>query len=49
HGTRQTLSIPAGDDEIARIGATLVDLVGDLQQEKQRLALLNAKNAERIL
>ena len=42
-GLRKTYRFPVGTDEIGRIGATLSDLVGHLQQEKQTLATLNAE------
>lgn len=48
HGVRQTLSVPAGTDEISQIGATLADLVGHLQQEKQALAIWNAELDARV-
>ena len=52
-GKQQSLLIPAGDDEIARIGAILADLVAHLQLEERRLTLLNAEldaeHAERTL
>ena len=47
-GVRKNLSVPAGADEIGRIGATLSDLVGYLQQEKQTLATLNAELDARV-
>lgn len=47
-GLRKNLSVPVGADEIGRIGATLSDLVGHLQQEKQTLATLNAELDARV-
>ncbi|MCB1921646.1 MAG: hypothetical protein KDJ28_16970 [Candidatus Competibacteraceae bacterium] len=47
-GVQQNISVPAGTDEIAHIGATLVDLVGHLQQEKKGLAILNAELDARV-
>lgn len=40
-GERGTLAPAAGADEVARIGATLAELVGHLQAEKQSLQALN--------
>lgn len=54
-GERGTLVPPAGADEVARIAATLAELVGHLQAEKQSLQTLNqqldlrvAERTERI-
>ncbi|MCP5458306.1 MAG: hypothetical protein H6971_01585 [Gammaproteobacteria bacterium] len=48
-GQRHNLSVPAGTDEISRIGATLADLVEHLQQEKQALATLNTELDARVV
>lgn len=48
-GQRENLSIPVGGDEISRIGKTMADLVGHLQQEKQALTTLNAELDTRVL
>ncbi len=47
-GTRHTLAVPAGTDEVSRIGATLAEVVGHLQQEKQALLSLNAELDARV-
>jgi signal transduction histidine kinase len=54
-GERGTLAPTAGADEVARIGATLAEVVGHLQSEKQSLLALNqqldlrvAERTERI-
>jgi signal transduction histidine kinase len=47
-GRRRTLAVPAGSDEVARIGATLADTIEHLQQEKQALATLNAELDARV-
>ncbi|MCB1778282.1 MAG: hypothetical protein KDI50_12680, partial [Candidatus Competibacteraceae bacterium] len=47
-GVQQNISVPVGADEIAHIGATLVDLVGHLQQEKKELAILNVELDARV-
>lgn len=48
-GRRGGLSVPAGQDEVSRIGATLSELVGHLQQEKAALAQLNAELDARVV
>lgn len=47
-GQRENLSVPDGTDEISRIGTTLKDLVGYLQQEKHALATLNTELDARV-
>ena len=47
-GTQRTLAVPAGRDEVSRIGASLAELVGHLQQEKQALLTLNAELDARV-
>ncbi len=47
-GAHRNLTVPAGSDEVYRIGASLVDLVNQLQQEKQDLATLNAELDARV-
>ena len=47
-GAQRTLAVPAGRDEVSRIGATLAELVGHLQQEKQALLTLNAELDARV-
>ena len=47
-GFQENVAVPAGADEISRIGITLADLVGHLQQEKQALATLNAELDTRV-
>ncbi|MBK8184998.1 MAG: hypothetical protein IPK63_19735 [Candidatus Competibacteraceae bacterium] len=47
-GGQDNLTIPAGKDEIGRIGATLNDLVSHLQHDKQALATLNAELDARV-
>lgn len=42
-GQRLSIAIPAGADEVSRIGATLAELVDHLQHEKASLATLNAE------
>ena len=42
-GAQRTLAVPAGADEVSRIGATLAEMVTHLQQEKQALQDLNAE------
>jgi signal transduction histidine kinase len=49
NGARENLSIPAGLDEINRIGTTLVGLVNHLQQEKYALKTLNAELDARVV
>ena len=48
-GERLTLAVPAGADEISRIGATLAELVDQLQQEKRALLTLNAELDARVV
>ena len=52
-GARRSLAVPAGADEVSRIGATLAEVVDHLQQEKQALLSLNtvldARVAERTV
>jgi signal transduction histidine kinase len=48
-GERAGLSVPAGDDEVSRIGAALAELVGHLQREKAALATLNAELDARVV
>lgn len=48
-GERAGLSVPAGDDEVSRIGAVLSELVGHLQREKAALATLNAELDARVV
>lgn len=47
-GALQALSVPAGKDEVSRIGATLAEVVGHLQQEKRALQTLNAELDARV-
>ena len=47
-GARRALSVPGGNDEITRIGATLAEVVDHLQQEKQALQTLNAELDARV-
>ena len=47
-GERHTLAIPAGADEVSRIGATLAEVVDHLQQEKRALLTLNAELDARV-
>jgi signal transduction histidine kinase len=48
-GALQALSVPAGGDEVSRIGATLAEVVGHLQQEKRALQTLNAELDARVV
>lgn len=48
-GRRDGISVPAGQDEVSRIGATLSELVGHLQHEKAALVQLNAELDARVL
>jgi signal transduction histidine kinase len=48
-GALRSLAVPAGKDEVSRIGVTLADLVGHLQQEKQALQTLNAELDARVV
>lgn len=47
-GRRTRIEAEPGADEVSRIGATLVELVGRLQQEKAALAELNAQLDARV-
>lgn len=47
-GERNTLTAPAGADEVSRIGATLAETIDQLQQEKQALTTLNAELDARV-
>lgn len=47
-GEQRTLAEPSGSDEISRIGATLVELVGHLQEEKRALMTLNTDLDSRV-
>lgn len=47
-GEQHSLSPPEGHDDVSRIGATLVHLVGHLQSEKQALQVLNRSLDQRI-
>lgn len=47
-GQRRALAVPAGRDEVSRIGATLTEVVDHLQQEKQALQTLNAELDHRV-
>ena len=49
HGARRALTVPPGNDEVSRIGATLAEVVEHLQQEKQALQTLNADLDARVL
>lgn len=47
---RQTgISVPVGEDEVSRIGATMSELVGHLQREKAALKELNAELDARVV
>lgn len=48
-GARRTLTVPAGADEVSRIGATLAEVVDHLQQEKQALQRLNTELDARVV
>ena len=48
-GALRTLTVPAGKDEVSRIGAILAEVVGHLQQEKQALQTLNAELDARVI
>lgn len=48
-GAQRVLAVPAGTDEVSRIGATLAEIVGHLQQEKQALETLNAELDARVV
>ena len=47
-GDKRLLAMPAGSDEVSRIGATLAQLVDHLQREKQALQTLNAELDQRV-
>ncbi|MEO7937805.1 MAG: histidine kinase [Burkholderiaceae bacterium] len=47
-GARTGLLVPAGDDEVSRIGAALTELVSHLQHEKQALQTLNIELDSRV-
>jgi signal transduction histidine kinase len=47
-GRQDALAVPAGSDEVARIGATLAQLVDRLQGEKKALQALNAELDARV-
>jgi signal transduction histidine kinase len=47
-GARSQIAVPAGDDEVQRIGTALAELVAHLQQEKAALAALNAELDARV-
>jgi signal transduction histidine kinase len=47
-GQRDTIAVPAGHDEVSRIGAALSELVGHLQDEKAALAQLNTDLDARV-
>jgi len=47
-GRQASLAVPAGADEISRIGATLSQLVNHLQLEKQSLQTLNRELDQRV-
>lgn len=47
-GVQPNIVLAARNDEIGQIGATVADLVGHLQQEKQALTLLNAELDARV-
>ncbi len=48
-GALQGLTVPAGKDEISRIGATLAELVNHLKQQKKALSMLNAELDARVI
>jgi signal transduction histidine kinase len=48
-GRRAGISVPAGEDEVSRISATLSELVGNLQREKAALKELNAELDARVV
>lgn len=47
-GERVQIDVPRGRDEVHAIGVTLADLIAGLQQEKTRLARLNAELDARV-
>ncbi len=48
-GERSALTLPAGHDEVSRIGATLAEVVDHLQHEKQALQTLNVELDARVV
>lgn len=48
-GALEALTVPAGKDEVSRISATLAEVVGQLQQEKHALQMLNAELDARVI
>ena len=48
-GLRQSIAVPAGADEVSRIGGTLAELIDHLQREKASLATLNAELDARVV
>lgn len=48
-GALQALTVPAGKDEVSRIGATLAEVVDHLQQERNALQTLNAELDARVV
>lgn len=48
-GQRTGISVPPGEDEVSRIGATMSELVGHLQREKAALSELNAELDARVV
>lgn len=47
-GLRASVPVPPGLDEVGRLGATIAELIGHLQQEKAALAALNAELEARV-
>jgi signal transduction histidine kinase len=47
-GDRRSLAVPAGHDEVSRIGATLSQVVNHLQSEKQAMQTLNTELDRRV-
>lgn len=48
-GRQAGISVPVGEDEVSRIGATMSELVGYLQREKAALQELNAELDARVI
>ncbi|HWS05154.1 MAG TPA: histidine kinase [Burkholderiaceae bacterium] len=48
-GRQISISVPAGQDEVSRIGATMAELVEHLQREKAALKSLNAELDARVV
>lgn len=48
-GSHLSISVPKGEDEVSRIGATLAAAVARLQEEKQMLVTLNAELDARVV